>query len=186
MTRFGPMVRGVCRALLDDPHDADDAFQATFLVLVKKAGAIRDQALVGNWLYGVAHRVAVRARVDSARTTTAGRHRRGLRRAGSERRRAPDRDAELRPLLHEEVARLPSKYREPVVLCYLQGQTHEEAARSLGWPVGTVKGRLSRARRLLRDRLVRRGVTPTAGVLAAALAREAGASGARSPGPQHH
>jgi RNA polymerase sigma factor (sigma-70 family) len=173
VARFGPMVMGVCRGLLADPNDVEDAFQATFLVLVRKAGTIRDRALIGNWLYGVAHRVASRARVDSARR----RAREGKKEAcdvaaprdGFDGHDEPD----LRPALHEEVARLPAKYREPVVLCYLQGQTHEEAARGLGWPVGTVKGRLSRARKLLRDRLVRRGWAVPAGAVVAALARDA-------------
>jgi RNA polymerase sigma factor (sigma-70 family) len=178
VARFGPMVMGVCRGLLSDPHDVEDAFQATFLVLVKKGGSIRDRARLGNWLYGVAHRVAAKARVQAAT-------RRALEGAPEhpdvpaptdlERDRMAALD-DLRPALHEEVARLPDRYREPIVLCYLQGQTHEDAARSLGWPVGTVKGRLCRARRLLHDRLVRRGATLAGGAALVALTREAKAA----------
>jgi RNA polymerase sigma factor (sigma-70 family) len=175
LERHGPMVLGVCRQWLSDPNDVDDAFQATFLVLVRKAGSLRQRELLGNWLYGVASRVAARARsrafrgrvrrvsVDDLAATETG-HARG---AGS-----PSESvlrAEDRPLVHEEVGRLPSKYRLPIVLCYFEGKTHEQAALQLGWPVGTVKGRLSRARDLLRGRLTRRGVTAPPSVVLAAL-----------------
>jgi RNA polymerase sigma factor (sigma-70 family) len=179
VARFGPMVLSVCRGLLRDEHDADDAFQATFLVLVKKGHTLRDKARLGNWLYGVAHRVASKARAQAARR----RAREGSRDgeppdvADTPDPRPPRPDAldDLGPL-HEELARLPGRYREPVVLCYLQGQTHEEAARDLGCPVGTVKGRLSRARRLLHDRLVRRGVALGGGSALLALSRRARAA----------
>ena len=167
LARHGPMVLGVCRQLLRDPNDVDDAFQATFLVLVRKAGTLRRCDLLGNWLYGVAYRVATRARVLAARRTArapygqdtvdqldTGAHgfAPGLNQTGNL-------DPEARPWLHEEVARLPEKYRVAVRLCYFEGLTHDEAAQRLGWPLGTVKGRLSRARDLLRKRLTRHGVT---------------------------
>jgi RNA polymerase sigma factor (sigma-70 family) len=183
IARHGPMVLGVCRQLLRDPNDVDDAFQATFLVLVRKAGTLRRRDLLGNWLYGVAHRVAMRSRVLAARRLAraphgqdvverldAGRgHRDGDPSSGF--------DPEPGPWLHEEVRRLPEKYRTLVLLCYFEGLTHEEAARRLGCPIGTVKGRLARARDLLRKRLVRRGVTVSAAALAAHLVRaEVGAA----------
>jgi RNA polymerase sigma factor (sigma-70 family) len=174
--RHGPMVLGVCRQFLRDPNDVDDAFQATFLVLVRKAGSLRRKELVGNWLYGVANRVAIRARSDSARRQArmalaadvddhTGIGRSKPCESGPE---AVLR-AEDRPLLLEEVNRLPHKYRTPIVLCYFEGLTHDEAAATLGWPVGTVKGRLSRARDLLRTRLSRRGVTVSSAALLALL-----------------
>jgi RNA polymerase sigma-70 factor (ECF subfamily) len=162
--RHGPLVFGVCRRLLGNPHDAEDAFQATFLILARKAGSIGRPALLGNWLYGVAHRVAARARKTSLR-----RHVRETTGAdlAAVANREPSGEPDFVGLLHEELQRLPDKYRSPVVLCYLEGQTNEEAAAQLRWPVGTVKGRLNRARELLRKRLARRGVTLTAGLLVA-------------------
>jgi RNA polymerase sigma factor (sigma-70 family) len=162
--RHGPMVLSVCRCGVQNSADAEDAFQATFLVLVRRAASIRKPELLGNWLYGVAHRVAARARVQTARRRA--REKREVEMMAPE----PPREAnEWRPLLHEELNHLPEKYRIPVVLCYLQGKTNEEAASLLAWPIGTVKGRLTRARELLRKRLIRRGVILSAGVLAAAL-----------------
>jgi RNA polymerase sigma factor (sigma-70 family) len=155
--RHGPMVLQMCRRLLDDPNDAEDAFQATFLVLLRRAGEIRDRGSVSAWLHGVALRVASRARVESARRRRIERH--GGRPATG-RNDDPDR-LDLEALIDVELARLPEKYRAPIVLCYLEGLTHEGAAARLGWPVGTVRGRLSRARDLLRSRLTRRGVTAT-------------------------
>jgi RNA polymerase sigma factor (sigma-70 family) len=168
LQRHGPMVLGVCRRLLDEA-DAEDAFQATFLVLVRRAGAIRKSSSVASWLYGVALRVSRRARADAARR----RHREGRAvpptgedvAAQTERR-------ELRPILDEELDRLPERYRAPLVLCYLEGKTLAEAARQLGCKDGTVCSRLARGRDLLRCRLVRRGLTPAVGVGAAALAQE--------------
>ena len=126
VARHGPMVLGVCRGVLDDPHDVEDAFQATFLVLVRKAGGLRDRDLLGQWLYGVARKVALRARADAAR-------RKARERAGTRRPSRPvePSDAELRELqaiVREEVDRLPANDRMAVVLCYLEGLTHEEAA----------------------------------------------------------
>jgi len=172
VARHGPMVLGVCRRALRDPHDADDAFQATFLILARRAGAIRDREILARWLFGVARRVSARARVLAGR-------RRDRERPASEELAGPvidPADGELRAILDEEVGRLPDRYRSPVVLCYLEGRSHEEAARQLGWPVGTVKGRLSRARALLRSRLTRRGLAGPAAALAMAAVREASAA----------
>ncbi|OJW26907.1 MAG: hypothetical protein BGO49_21540 [Planctomycetales bacterium 71-10] len=170
--RHGPMVLGVCRRFLRDPNDADDAFQAVFLVLARKAGGLRRKELVANWLHGVARRVASEAR-RRPRPATPGDA--SAFDADARRPAPPDpsdaaaRDEDGRRL-HEEVGRLPERYRAPVVVCYFEGRTHEEAAALLNWPVGTVKGRLARARDLLRARLERRGVTAPAALLATALA----------------
>jgi RNA polymerase sigma factor (sigma-70 family) len=163
--RHGPLVFGVCCKLLYNAHDAEDAFQATFLILARKAGAVGRRALLGNWLYGVAYRVAARVR-----KTTLRRHVSEL--AGVDVSAVPaptEKDPELAPLLYEEVRRLPEKYRGPVVLCYLEGKTKEQAATELNCPVTTVKGRLSQARDLLRARLTRRGAALSMGLLATAL-----------------
>ena len=167
VSRHGPMVLGVCRRLLRDPNDVDDAFQATFLVLVRKAGSLRRRDLLGNWLYGVAYRVAVRSRAVASR--------RAATETASAVAASPAREpAAPMPELYEELQRLPERYRVAVVLCYLEGLTHEEAASRLGWPVGTVKGRLSRARELLRLRLTRRGLTlATASAVPSLLAIDA-------------
>jgi len=155
----GPMVLGLCRRMLQDPRDVDDAFQATFLVLVKKSASIRDPDRLGCWLFGVAHRVARRARTDVIR-----RNRRES--AGAEEvamtSDISDDSADVRSILDDELARLPEKYRLPLILCYLEGRTHDEAAQHLRWPVGTVRSRMSKGREILRGRLIRRGVTPAA------------------------
>jgi RNA polymerase sigma factor (sigma-70 family) len=176
--RHGPRVLGVCRQLLRHSHDVEDAFQATFLVLARKAGSITRAELLGNWLYGVAYRVAARAR--------AGNRRRHALEGGDvdalpARRPGREVSLELLGLLHEEVQRLPEKYRLPVVLCYLEGRTREEAAGRLGWTEGAVKGRLERARALLRRRLARRGVGLTPALLAAALSDAAEAAPLPAP-----
>ncbi len=160
--RHGPMVLRVCRRVLDDPNDADDAFQATFLVLLRRALSVRNRASLASWLHGVAMRVAARAKVDAAR-------RRRIEARGIRPSVGPEADMDrqdIEPLVHEELNRLPEKYWAPIVLCYLEGLTHEGAADRLGWPVGAVRGRLSRARDLLRTRLTRRGVTATAALTA--------------------
>jgi RNA polymerase sigma factor (sigma-70 family) len=164
--RHGPMVLGVCRRILRDEHDAEDAFQATLLALARKAGSIGKRESVGSWLYKVAYRVALRAREAALRR---GRHERQVEQlpaaAASHPAEVPAWD-ELRPVLDEELNRLAEKHRAPVVLCYLEGLTNEEAARQLRCPVGTVKTRLAHARRLLGDQLSRRGLTLAAGLLA--------------------
>jgi RNA polymerase sigma factor (sigma-70 family) len=163
LRRHGPMVLGVCRRVLGDSADADDAFQATFLVLVRKAGALGAPESVANWLHGVAHRTALKARVEAAK-----RQHREQEAAAMPATSATDdlvwRD--LRPVLDEEIQRLPARYRAPFVLCHLEGKTNEEAAHLLGCPKGTVLSRLSRARERLRARLTKRGVTLSATALA--------------------
>ena len=136
--RHGPMVLRVCRHALVDPHDAEDAFQATFLILVKQARSLWVADSLGPWLHRVAHRVATRARSSAARTREHERRAAAARAAWSGDRRDCE---EIVAFLHEEIDRLPEQYRVPVVLCDLQGLTHEKAARHLGWPVGTLKTR---------------------------------------------
>jgi RNA polymerase sigma factor (sigma-70 family) len=171
LRRHGPMVLGVCRRVLDDPDEVEDVFQAAFLVLVRKAGSIRKEASVGSWLYGVAARLARRARADAARRRT--HERQVVTPAITDDGLSAVVWRDLRPVLDEELSRLPEKYRAPLVLCYLEGQTHEEAARQLGCPSGTVCGRLARARDLLRGRLTRRGLALSAGLLGTLLAESA-------------
>jgi RNA polymerase sigma factor (sigma-70 family) len=154
--RHGPMVLRVCRGVLGDAHAAEDAFQATFLVLVRKARSIRDRHLLGNWLHGVALRVSTCALASAAR------RKRHEQRAGA---RATSRAAsaeveDLARAIHEEVGRLPDRYRVPMVLCCLEGQSLDEAAIRLRVPVGTIKSRLARGRERLRGLLARRGVGP--------------------------
>jgi len=174
LQRHGPLVFGVCRQVLGNPHDAEDAFQATFLVLARKATLIRKREALAAWL----HRVALNiARTAKSSTTQRRFHER---QAVPMSQRSPVDEVAMRdwqPLIHEEVDRLPEKYRVGVVLCYLEGKTHEEAARQLGWPLGTVKGRLARARDLLRKRLARRGLALSAAGFAMALTQK-GAGGA--------
>jgi membrane fusion protein, multidrug efflux system len=160
----GPMVWRVCRDVLRESNDADDAFQATFLILARRAGAIRKRSSLGPWLYGVALRVS-----RSARNRAARRRNRELIAAGPEREESmADVDRlDAAPILHEEVGRLPEKYRAPLVLCYFQGLTHDQAASQLGWPVGTVRSRLAEARDRLRPRLLRRGAAPSVAILMA-------------------
>jgi RNA polymerase sigma factor (sigma-70 family) len=169
LSRHGPMALRVCRRVLHNLQDAEDAFQATFLVLARKASTLRRQESVGNWLYGVAYRVALNARAAAAR------------RRAHESRTAADTSAdplteisvrEAQALLDEELARLPAKYRAPLVLCCLEGLARDEAARQLGWPAGTLKSRLERGRQLLRGRLTRRGLTLPAAFGAALLGRD--------------
>jgi RNA polymerase sigma factor (sigma-70 family) len=165
LRRHGPMVLGVCRRVLGNEADAEDAFQATFLILARKAATVVPGARVGNWLYGVAHNAARKARAMNSK-------RRQKERGAAARAATPREDGEaLRAALDEELARLPEKYRVPVVLCELEGRTLREAARQLGWPRGTVASRLARARALLGKRLARRGLGLAGGTLAGALGR---------------
>jgi RNA polymerase sigma factor (sigma-70 family) len=168
--RHGPMVRGVCRRVLRHHQDAEDAFQATFLILVRKAGSISRRESLAGWLYRVAYRVALRARDAAARQPQS------LPLNGETVAPEPDSDLvwrDLRPVLDEEVDRLPPRYRLPLILCYFEGKTHEQAARELGCPKGTIDVRLMRARERLRDRLARRGLSLSAGTLATALTEQA-------------
>ncbi|OJW05744.1 MAG: hypothetical protein BGO49_26955 [Planctomycetales bacterium 71-10] len=173
--RHGPMVRGVCRRLLRDDHDADDAFQATFLVLARKGAGLRDPDRLGPWLYGVASRVAAKARVRSARHQA-----RPLTDDLPAREDARAEWSDVLPILDAELARLPSAQRDVLVACLLQGSSEQEAARAFACPVGTIKSRLSRAKEALRSRLVRRGIAP-ATALAAASSPGATASPVSAP-----
>jgi RNA polymerase sigma factor (sigma-70 family) len=163
--RHGPMVLRTCRAILRGDHEAEDAFQATFLVLVIKAGSFWVQDSLGPWLHRVACRIAVRAK------SAADRRRETERRAAEMARssRGDEDREELGPILHAEIDRLPSRHRIPVVLCDLEGRTYEEAARHLGCPIGTIKSRLARGRERLRGRLVRRGLAPAVGAFGTVL-----------------
>jgi RNA polymerase sigma factor (sigma-70 family) len=167
--RHGPMVLGICRRILRDEHAAEDAFQATFLVLVKKAGVLRDRGLLTNWLYGVALKVSHKERARGERRRVVERQ------AAEQAPRLADgpESGELRSLIDEEIRRLPERYRTPLLLCHVEGLRHDEVARRLGCPVGTVESRLSRARERLRSRLASRGLAPTGSALAGML---------RSPG----
>ena len=165
--RHGPMVLRVCRNVLHDPNDVQDAFQATFLVLVRRRGAVRRLESLGGWLYGVANRVAARARVEAARRRAV-EGRAALRVVEAFEPSSPleAEQEEFGPIVQEEVRRLPEKYRSAVVLCYWQGLTQEQAAVQLGIPLGTVRSRVARARDLLRRRLARRrSGDPLAGVV---------------------
>ncbi len=168
--RHGPMVLGVCRRILRNAQDAEDAFQATFLVLVRKASAIVPRERLPNFLYGVAYQTAVKAKALLAR------------RRARERQVEPMPDPEvvprelwddLEPLLDQELSRVPEKYRLPILLCDLEGKTRKEAARQLGWPEGTLSSRLARGRTMLARFLTRRGVALSGGALAGVLAKQA-------------
>lgn len=152
--RHGPMVLGVCRRILRDAHQAEDAFQATFLVLARKAGSIRKQESVASWLHGVALRVAGKARTSAYRRSALERRVMAMRQPERE---LPRVQTDLEEVLDQELRKLPEKYRAPLVLCYLEGKSNEEAARELGWTQGMVRGRLFRGRDMLRNRLARRG-----------------------------
>jgi RNA polymerase sigma factor (sigma-70 family) len=173
--RHGPLVLGVCYRVLQHRQDAEDAFQATFLVLARKAQTVAWQDSISNWLHGVAYRIALKARTQ------------GSRRRLIEAQATGANDTvgtgdwidwqELRQVLDEELQRLPAKYRAPLLLCYLEGKTRDEAATQLGWSPGSVKGRLERGRDLLRSRLARRGL-PLSVVLCATALAEQGATAA--------
>jgi RNA polymerase sigma factor (sigma-70 family) len=169
LRQHGPMVLGVCRRLLGNEADAEDALQATFLVLVRKAASIMPREQVGNWLYGVAYRTALKSRAMNAKR----RYRELHARPAADAAGPADPWTELQAILDAELERLPAKYRAPVVLCDLEGKTHREAARLLGWPDGTLSTRLIAARRLLADRLTRRGLTLSAGAISALVAQHA-------------
>jgi RNA polymerase sigma factor (sigma-70 family) len=164
--RHGPMVLGVCRQILRREQDAEDAFQATFLVLSSKAGSIRSREALPNWLFNVANRLSKRMRAAAARRQS---HEVELVEPPLSEPEPEEGTCSLGPILNEEIGRLPDKYRIPFVLCYVEGKTNEEAARQLGCPTGTVFSRLARARDGLRARLKYRGVVISSGALAAAL-----------------
>jgi RNA polymerase sigma-70 factor (ECF subfamily) len=162
--RHGPLVLHTCRSIVRDELDAEDAFQATFLVLVRKAGTLWTRDSLGPWLHQVAYRAARHARSDSIRRKIVEQTAAEM---ASVRAVAEPACDDLNAVVHEEVARLPDRYRVPVLLCDLEGRTYEQVARHLGCPVGTVKSRLARARERLRNRLARRGLDMPAGLFAA-------------------
>jgi RNA polymerase sigma factor (sigma-70 family) len=166
--RHGPMVFGVCRRVLHDLCDAEDAFQATFLVLVRKAASLGRPEQVSSWLYGVAYRTALRAKAQRALQR---KFEKPLVDVPADEPVAELVWQELRPILDQELHRLPEKYRVPLVLCYLEGKSKRQAARQLGRPEGTVSTQLARGRAMLRQRLVGRGLTLSTGVLVAALSQ---------------
>jgi RNA polymerase sigma factor (sigma-70 family) len=171
--RHGPMVWGVCRRMLPNPQDAEDAFQATFLVLVRKAASVVPRDMVANWLYGVAYTTAHRAKVANAKRRVREKQVTVMPEPPAVQ---PNVWRDLRPLLDQELSRLPDKYRAVLLLCDLEGRTRREAARHLGCPEGTVAGRLARARALLAKRLARQGLAVSGGTLAASLSQQASAS----------
>ena len=153
--RHGPLVHSICKRVLQHDHDAEDAFQATFLVLASKASSIRKAVSLASWLHGVAYRIAMRAK------KTPGRKPQGLDDAEAQRQHLPVTAAALREaqaIVDDELNRLPEKYRAPFILCCLEGKSRPEAARELGWKEGTVSSRIAQARKLLQQRLTRRGV----------------------------
>lgn len=168
--RHGPMVYGVCRRVLRDANEADDACQATFLVLVRKANSISPRSMLGNWLYGVARRTSLKARTMIAKRQSS------LSPAAAEPAEPAarhDQTRELLLLLDEELGRLPDKYRAVIVLSDLEGKSRADVARQLDLPEGTVSSRLSRGRAMLRDRLARRGLELAPTALAGMLAEQA-------------
>lgn len=172
--RHGPMVWGVCRRVLRNYHDTEDAFQATFLVLVRKAASIASPDLLANWLYGVAHQTALKARTMTGK-------RRARERQVTEMPEPAvteqDRWNDLQPLLDQELSLLPDKYRVAIVLCDLEGKTRKEVARQLGVPEGTLAARVARGREMLAKRLTQRGVTLSGGALAAVLSQNVASAG---------
>ncbi len=173
--RHGSLVLGACRRVLQHAQDTEDAFQATFLVLARKAPTIQNYQSLAGWLYKVAYRIALRARAHRAQRQAQ------QNRLFAERRPAvsENRSQEIESLVDEEVQRLPEKYRTPVLLCYMQGQTNEEAAQQLRCPTGTVKIRLLRGREMLRKRLRRQGIAVAVGAWLTAAGTSA--QGAASP-----
>jgi RNA polymerase sigma factor (sigma-70 family) len=169
LQRHGPLVLSVCRRVLNDSELAEDAFQATFLVLVRRAASIARGERLGSWLYGVATRVALKARQTAARRSA---RQQELRDMPATAGNLDEAECDLRPVLDEEIQQLPARYRVPVVLCYLQGINYREAARQIGCPLGTLSVRLARARELLRGRLGRRGLAVSSAVLAALIGRQ--------------
>ncbi len=171
VAQHGPMVLGLCRRMLADPRDVEDAFQAVFMILARKGGRVRNRNRLASWLYGVAYKVAARARDQAARSRA---------------RETPITELEdgrigqvslldqVGPALDQELSRLPEKYRSALLLCYLKGRTHDQAAQELACPVGTVRSRLARGRDLLRKRLVERGCAPAVAILDGGSIRWAG------------
>jgi len=172
--RHGPMVWGVCRRVLGNHHDAEDAFQATFLVFVRKSASIASRELLANWLYGVAHQTALKARAIVAKRTVRERQVTVMPEPA-----VVERDLwnDLQPVLDQELSRLPDSYRAVIVLCDLEGKTRKQAARQLGCPEGTVASRLARARDMLAKRMARHGLAVSGASLAAVFAQSAASAG---------
>jgi RNA polymerase sigma factor (sigma-70 family) len=168
--RHGSMVFGVCRRIVGDPHQAEDAFQATFLVLARKAASVSPPEMVGNWLYGVARTTALRARMANAKRRVWEKQMTVLPEPARVQKDLPD---DLQPLLDQELARLPDKYRVAIVLCDLEGRTRKEVARQLQLAEGTLSSRLTTARRMLAKRLTQRGLAVSDASLAMAVSHEA-------------
>ncbi len=168
LARHAPMVLGICRRWLDDPHDVDDAFQAVFLILVRNASTLRVRSSLSSWLYGVSLRVAHRSRANSARRRACEhRYARALAMPQSLETHQPDPETLL--ILDEEIRRLPEKQQAAIVLCLVQGKTHEAAAAELGCPLGTIKSRVATCRATLASRLSRRGLALSVGLTTASL-----------------
>jgi RNA polymerase sigma factor (sigma-70 family) len=176
--RHGPMVWGVCRRVLRKHHDIEDAFQATFLVLVRRAGRVLPREMVANWLYGVAHQTALKARATAARRW---RRERQVATMPEPEMAADDTWDDIQPLLDRELSRLPDKYRTLIVLCDLEGKTRKEVARHLKLPEGTVAGRLARARALLARRLAPHRAALSSAALSVLLSREAASASVPAP-----
>jgi RNA polymerase sigma factor (sigma-70 family) len=177
LRRHGPMVLGVCRRILHNQADAEDAFQATFLVLVRKASTIRPRSMVSNWLYGMAHNTALKANAMRHKRREK-EHSAGIqRRAGGTCENWP----EVQAAVDGQLSGLPEKYRVPIVMCELEGKTIKEAARHLAWPEGTVATRLRRGRVMLAERLSKQGVGLPAGAIAAVLAQSAASASMSAP-----
>jgi RNA polymerase sigma factor (sigma-70 family) len=166
LRRHGPMVLGVSQGILRQLQDAEDVFQATFLLLARKASSIRKRESVASWLHGVAYRLAVRAKAQRALRRSQEMKASAMRKPGPN---VEEAWRELRPVLNEEMEKLPESYRTALILCYLEGKTHEEVARQLGCPLGTVRSRVGRGRKLLQERLTRRGLSLSAGSFTAFL-----------------
>src|SRR5262249_29401954 len=170
--RHGAMVLGVCRRVLRDWHAAEDVFQAAFLVLARKAKSIRKHASVSSWLHSVARHLAIRAKQVAVRREERQRQAAALQAAAVQSHCAADASwRDVAALLDEELSRLPDKYRAPLVLCYLEGKTQDQAAQHLDWALRTFTRRLEQARELLRRRLARWGVALSATLCAAALSQ---------------
>jgi RNA polymerase sigma factor (sigma-70 family) len=168
--RHGPMVLSVCRRILRHSHDAEDAFQATFLVLVRKASTLKSKELLANWLYGVAYQTSLKARAVAVKHQA---RQRQVNEMPEPIKAQQDRWDDLQPLLDHELSSLPDKYRVPIVLCDLEGKTRKEAAQLLGLPEGTLSSRLARARTRLARRLARHGFAFSAGAIATLLSQSA-------------